>query len=308
MLISFLRSIKLALQNFKRNIWLSLVTLTIVILSLVTINILVILNIFTDVAVKNVKEKIDISIYLKPAVNEDQAYAVKTKIESISQVKEVVYVSKDKALENFKKRHLSDDVLLESIEELEDNPLGITLIIKAADTSDYPKILTQIEGPEFSDYSNWIADKDFNNYRLIIEKLNSISEKIKTVGYIASGILLFITILIIFNSISVAIRNHHEEIEIMRLVGATSHFISGPFLAEAVIYAFFSWFIVIIITYSSLKLIQPYIIKFIGPITDFNIIEYYRANFFQTFGWQLILVTILSLISASIAIRKYLKT
>jgi len=308
MLVSFFRSIKLAFQNFARNFWLSLVTLTIIILSLISINILILLNIFTNTAINNVKEKIDISIYLKPNITDDQSYAIKSKIESFEQVEEVTYISAEQSLENFKKRHLTDDVLLESIEELDDNPLGITLIIKAKNTNNYSQILSKIEGKDFTEYSNWIADKDFNNYKLIIEKLNSASDKIRTVGYAASGILLLITLLIIFNSIRVAIYTHHEEIEIMRLVGATSKFISGPFFAESILYALISWLIVVIITYACLNLAQPYISSFIGVASDFSIVEYYKTNFFTIFGWQLILVVVLSIISASIAIRKYLRT
>ncbi len=308
MLISFFRLLKIAFQNFYRNIWLSLVTLTIIILALLSINILVILNIFTDFAIEQVKDKIDISIYLKSNVNEDQAYAIKSKIESIPEVKEIIYTTAEEALKNFKKRHENDLTLLESLDELENNPLGITFVVKAGDSNDYQKILAQIEGREFDEYSNWITDKDFNNYKIIIEKLNSIAGKIRAVGYIASGILLFITILIIFNSIRVAIYTHHEEIGIMRLVGAASSFIIGPFLAESIMYALISWLAVLIIIYSSLSIIQPYIASFIGATYGFNLTAYYKSHFFQIFAWQLLLIIAISIISSCIAIRKYLRS
>ena len=307
MLVSLFRLLKIAIQSFYRNIWLSFVTLTIIILSLISVNVLIILNIFTNTAIDNVKEKIDINVYLKPNVSEDQAYAVRTKIESINKVKEVSHISADQALINFKKRHLSDDVLMESIDELSENPLGITFIIKANSVEDYPQILSEIEGQEFSEYSNWIADKDFNDYKIIIQKLNGISQKIRVVGYIASSILLFITLLIIFNSIKITIYTHHEEIEIMRLVGATSNFIRGPFIVESILYALLSWVFVAIIVYSSLKIIQPRIASFIGVGTNFNIVQYYRDNFIQIFGWQLVFIIVLSIVSSAIAIRKYLK-
>ena len=163
MLVSLFRLLKIAFQSFYRNIWLSFATLTVIILSLISVNVLIILNIFTNASIDSVKEKIDISVYLKPNITEDQAYAVKTKIESLDKVEKVLYVSADQALINFKKRHLSDDVLMESIDELDNNPLGITFIIKAKNTNDYPSILLKIEGKEFTEYSNWIADKDFNN-------------------------------------------------------------------------------------------------------------------------------------------------
>jgi len=309
MLVSFFRLLKIAFQNFYRNFWLSFVTLTIIILSLISINILFILNIFTNTAINTVKDKIDISVYLKPNISEDQSFAIKTKIESLPKVKEVSHISADQALENFKKRHFNDDLLLESLDELDDNPLGITLVIKANKIEDYPSILEEIESKDFAEYANWIADKDFNNYKIIIEKLNNISQKIRTIGLIASAILLFITILIIFNTIRVAIYTHHEEIEIMRLVGATSHFISGPFLVESILFGFLSWLVTIIIIYPLLNLLQPYIFSFIGASTGgFDIVEYYNTNFIQIFGWQLILIILLSIISSSIAIRKYLRT
>jgi len=277
-------------------------------LSLILINVLIILSIFTNTAINTVKEKVDISIYLKPNIVEDQAYAFKAKIESLPQTKEVEYVSPDLALKRFKERHQKNDTLIESLNELEENPLGITLVVRAKAIDDYPLILEKIEGKNFSEYSNWIADKDFNNYKIIIEKLNSTAKKINTVGLAASAIFLFITVLIIFNTIRVAIYTHKEEIEIMRLVGATSKFINGPFLVESVLYGLLSWAIVIIIMFPILNLFEPYLREFIGTSTgNFSITEYFNANFIKIFGLQLLLIVMLSIISSGIAVRKYLK-
>lgn len=304
----FFRLLNITFKNFFRNIWLSIVTLSIVILSLLSINILITLNILTREAIKIVKDKVDISIYFKPEISEDQVYAFKSKVTALDAVKEAKYISSDEALEMFKIRHQNNSLLMDSLGELADNPLGAALVIKARDTDDYIDILADVEAQEFNEYANWIQEKNFNNYKLIIEKLNKITSRIHFIGAVVTALFLFITVLIIFNSIRVAIYTHREEIGIMRLVGATSWFVRGPFLIESVLYGLFAWLIATAIFYPLLKLIQPYLSQFLSAgANGFDIINYFNSRFLELFGWQLSFIILLSMISSSIAIRRYLK-
>src|SRR3989344_4192140 len=89
-------------QTFWRNIWLSIVTITIIVLALVSINFLIVLNIITETAVSLVQEKIDVSVYFKQTVTEPQVLEVKTYLSSLSQVQSIDYVSQQEALQRFR--------------------------------------------------------------------------------------------------------------------------------------------------------------------------------------------------------------
>ncbi|MBU4332729.1 permease-like cell division protein FtsX [Patescibacteria group bacterium] len=309
MFISLFRLTKLTLQNFFRNIWLSIVTLTIVILALISINILITLNVLTNTAVETIKDKIDISLYFKPEVSGDQVYTVKAKIETFDKVANVDYISPDQALVEFRARHEDNPLLMASLDELDGNPLGATLVIKAKNLEDYASILAKIQGPEFGEYANFIQETNFNDYELVIGKLNKFSKKVQTVGIVVIGIFLLITILIIFNTIRIAIYTHQEEISIMRLVGATSWFIRGPFLMESALYGLFAWGITMTIIFPFLNFARPHLMIFLGTQASegFDIVVYFQENFLSIFGFQLVLIVLLSMISSNIAIRRYLR-
>lgn len=309
MLISFFRLIKLAIQNFCRNIWLSIVTVTIIVLALFAINVLVVLNVLTDVAIKSLGEKIDISLYFRPEVALDQVFTVKAKIETFANVKAVNCISPDEALNEFTRRHQDNKLLLDSLNELDGNPLGATLIIKAGKLADYQAILANIQGPDFQEYANFIQETDFNDYKAIITKLNNFASKVRTIGLAVIIIFLLITILITFNTIRVAIYTHREEISIMRLVGATSWFISGPFLAESALYGLLAWGVTMGLIFPLLNFVRPHVATFLELETagGFDLIVYFQENFLSIFGFQLALIVLLAMISSSIAIRKYLR-
>ena len=102
--LSFIRIIKFSFQDIYRNIWLSIVTITILILALFSINLLLAVRVISATAIGAVKDKIDVSLYLKPDSTEEEIMALKGQISNLIQVKEVNYVSKAQALEFFSRK------------------------------------------------------------------------------------------------------------------------------------------------------------------------------------------------------------
>src|SRR3990167_3291384 len=98
---SLLRIINFAWQSFYRNIWLSLVTISIIVLTFISINFLLIVNIISDQAINIVRNKVDVSLYFKPDVTEPQVLEVQSYLSSLTEVKEINYVSQQEALDNF---------------------------------------------------------------------------------------------------------------------------------------------------------------------------------------------------------------
>ena len=303
-LLSIGRIFKFAAQSFWRNIWLSLVTITIIILAFISINFLILLDYIMTTAVQNVQNKIDISIYFNPDTAEDKVLEVKNFVSSFPQTEAVKYVSQTEALENFRKIHQNDTNIIKSLEELDSNPLPPSLIVKAKKIGDYEEIISLLNNSKYAKELSY--DKNFESHQDSIKAIDSISKKINTVGIIVTLIFVIIAALIVFNTIGVAIYTHREEIVIMKLVGAHSAFVAAPFIIEAIFYALFACLFSILILFSILNLVQPHTASFFED-ANINLINYFWQNFIQIFGFELIAIIILNSFASIIAIRKYLK-
>jgi len=282
---------------------LSIVTIIILVLTLFSVTTVAGINFVAEQAIESVKDKVDVSVYFKSEVEADEVINVRYRLEELSQVKEISYVSEEEALERFKEEHKDESAILESIDQLDENPLGATLIIKANSIDDYPSILLLLDDP---DYDELIHDKSFVDNEKVINQLSELSNKIETVGIIVSIIFIAVAVLIVFNTIRINIYTHREEIGIMKLVGATNWFVRAPFLVESIIYAVMAVVICLAVLYPLLGVVAPQVNSFFEG-HNLNIINYFNNNLWQIIGWQFAFAIILSIISSSIAIGRYLR-
>lgn len=308
MLVHISRVFKFAFQGFMRNFWLSLANITILSLTLITINFLIIFNLLTINAVNLVKDKIDISLYFKQNITNEDIENVRHKIASSEYIKSVEYVSSDQALSDFQKRHEGDDKISKAIDDLkkdDDKIFASSLKVKAKDTGMYGKILEELRASQYRDLFE-IDEAQFNDYTTITQRLNAISEKVKFIGYIVSIVFILITLMMVYNSIKIAISTHKEEISIMKLVGATPNFIKAPFFVEIIMYNFFALCVVMGLFYISASIFQPIIDKLFDGYS-LNLIKYFNKNFFVIFFGQFAVSSIFSLSCSFLAMKKYLK-
>lgn len=303
MFVFTFRTIKFAFQSFFRNFWLSVVTIIILVLTIFSVTTVAGINYIAEKAIESVKDKIDVSVYFKPEVESGEVINVRYRLEELSTVKEVTYVSREEALDKFKEKHKDDPVILESIDQLEENPLSATLIIKAKTIDDYPSILLFLDDP---DYGELIQDKNFDDNEKVISQLSTLSNKIETIGIIISIIFVVIAVLIVFNTIRINIYTHREEIGIMKLVGATNWFVRAPFLVESLIYAVLAVMICLAILYPLLGLVAPQVNNFFEGYS-LDLVSYFNSNFWQIIGYQLAFSVLLSILSSSIAVGRYLR-
>ena len=303
MFSTLFRIIKFSSQDFWRNFWLTTATIVVLVLALVSINFLITLNFLTKTAVAQVEDKIDVSVYFKPGVAESEIGNIKSYLLSLSEVKDVIYVSPEEALREFKKKHENDAVIKESLEEVGENPLGATLIVKAHDTANYPEILKVFDDAQ---YANVIQEKNFEDHKAIIKKIDSISEKAKNTGFGMAGLFAVVAILIGFNTVRMTIYTHREEIGVMKLVGAANWFVRAPYVASGIFYGIFAVFFTILLTFPAIGFAEPYFAGFFGG-AEFNLLGYFSQNFLQIFGWQFAGVVLLNIVTSSLAVGRYLK-
>jgi len=298
--------ITFALLDFWRNIWLSVNTITIITLSLLSINFLILVTIIINQAIVSVENRVNVSIYFKKEVTNTQVGVIKNRIEKQIELREARIISPEEALERFRLRYLNDLEILAALDELDENPFSFSLVVQAEHLSDYSALIQVFDEPA---YVQLIEEKDFSDlasHERAIARVNEISNKAKTIGFGITLILILSSLLVVLNTIRLNIYTHREEIAIMRLVGANNWIIKGPFIVESIIYAFLSAGIAIAIIYPIVRFIDSLLPGLIGQ-SQFSLILFYQQNWLTLIGWQFIGVVVLTMLASSLAIRRYIK-
>ncbi len=299
------RIIRSGFVGFWRNAYVSLAAIFVMTITLAVICGLLLTNELLKVSLTQIREKVDINVYMVTTANEENIYALKTSLESLPDVSEVVYTSREQALTAFRDRHKNDELTIQALEELGDNPLGASLAIRAKETSQYESIAAfleeqrLLENPE----SPLIDRINFNQNKNAIDKLTSIIDAAERSGFIAMIILVVSSVLISFNTIRLAIYTSREEISIMRLVGASNMFIRGPFMLQGVMYGLVSGVLALLIMYP--------VTLYLGPVTEgffgLNIFSHFVNNFASLFVLLVGSGIILGVISSILAVARYLR-
>lgn len=303
MLVNLFRTSKFAAQNFRRNLWLSAITIFILVLTLFTISLVFTINLVADQAMNSVKDKIDIDIFFAPSTSESEIIEAQVFLQQMPEVDQVTYVSKEDALERFRSSHLEDPNIQESLAELEENPLPASLVVTAHELDDYRFILSNFEASQFNEF---VQDKSFTDYQMVIDKLSNIIRRVYQIGFVLSIFFVIISVFVVFNTIRMATYAQREELGIMKLVGATNAFIRAPFFMEAMFYALISAVITILLFYPTVLLASPYINSFFEGY-DFDFMFYFNQYVLHVFFLELAVALFLTTVSSMIAITRYLK-
>lgn len=299
-MVTLKRVIKAGYLSFRRNGWLSTATVLVIVLVLFVLGNLVFLGAFANTVFDTLESKIDISVYFRPEASEESILALKSELESLADVESTIYVSRDKALEEFRGRHGSNALILEALDELGENPLEASINVRARDPSRYASIsdfLLEKNSP--------LVDKiNYFENQIVIERLGSIVSTVRGGGALLALVLAFVAVLVAFNTVRLAIYTMREEIGIMRLVGATKWFIRGPFLVSGLLYGFCAAVGATLIFFPLVWLAAP---RLIVLVPNFDLFQYFLINFWEFFGILLVTGILLGTVSSSIAIRKYLQ-
>jgi len=262
---------------------------------------ILLLNVLSDNLIKNLQEKVDISVYFEQEVQESDIVMVKQELLKFPEVTKVEYVPKEEALKQFKERHKNDPLILESLEELGENPLQDTLNIKAAQYGSYEDVAEFLVQGKFKDFIDKI---NYRQNEAIIAKIFQISDAIKSGGIIFSLVLAIIAVLVSFNTIRLAIYSSREEISVMKLVGASNWFIRGPFLLQGILSGIFAALINLGIFFGITWKISPSINNY---LPGSELFLYYKVHIVETLLILLGVGIALGVISSFIAVRRYLK-
>lgn len=305
MITGIKRIIRSGFIGFWRNAFVSLSAIFVVTVTLTVVGAVMLTNELLETSLRQIQNKVDINVYLVTSADEADAEALKTSLESLPDVEEVAYTSREQALTDFRDRHRNDELTIQALEELGDNPLGASLAIRAKETSQYESIAKFLEEQRSNENpENPVIDRvNFFQNKAAIDKLTNIVDAVERGSYIAMILLIASSVLITFNTVRLAIYTSREEISVMRLVGASNMFIRGPFVLQGVMYGLISGVLTLLILYP--------VVLWLGPATEsffqFNIFNYYVTNFPYLFGVLVGSGVVLGMVSSTLAIARYLR-
>lgn len=305
MITSFKRVVRAGFVGFWRNAFVSLSAIFVITVTLTVVGSMMLLEQLLNASLTQIKEKVDINVYMVTTATDEGISELRDSLKSLADVKEVVYTSREDALAEFRERHQSDDLTIQALEELGENPLGATLSIRAKETSQYESIAAFLEEYRATTpVETPLIDRiNFNQNKEAIDKLTKIIETVSRVSYITMLVLVAASVLIAFNTIRLAIYTSREEISVMRLVGASNMFIRGPFMLQGVMYGIVSGVLTLLILYPA--------VLWLGPGTEVffsvNIFTYFVTNFGYLFSVLVGSGVVLGMVSSTLAIARYLR-
>lgn len=312
----FKRIVRTGFVNFWRNGFLSFSAIIVTTLSLAVFGALIFGSAFGRALLTEVKEKVDINVYFVLDAEEVDILELQKTIESLPEVAKVEYVSRDKALEDFKEKWKDNSLILQGLDEIGENPFPAALNIKAKEPSQYAGIASFLDSSNSlaDDGSNIVEKVNYNQNKLIIDRLGRIIPAVEKFGSILAISLIIVAIIITFNTIRLIIFTAKDEISVMKLVGASNMYIRGPFVVSGIMYGVFSGVLTLVLLGVFSYYSDAIIMKFSGVqgAEDFGLlINVFSSYFLSNFGQIFVIIMgsgiVLGGISSYLAVKRYLR-
>jgi cell division transport system permease protein len=296
------------IKNLIRSFWLSITAIFIITVSLTSVAIVASLWVGVGYLLQQFDQQGVIYVDIKEGVTQQDREIMFKDIRSLSEVKEVTFIDKARAAEDLKENPtLSNTVdnLQKSGEKTQTsiNFLKESFKIIPINVNQYDKVKTFVSQDKYTT----IVD-NVQGTQQYIETVQRIYYWTAIIGAVLVVTFAIISILVMINILRIAIYSRRDEIEIMRLVGATNAYIRGPFIAEGILYNFFAAIIVFIIFTPLIVYLGPSIQGFVGLSTDSNVAS---AGLMNNLYISLTLTNIGGLVigglAATLATQRYLR-
>jgi len=290
-------------KNFARSGAVSFATVLIMTVTLVIVGFLIFLSALLTHTLGLVQDKVDVNVYFTVDAGESEILSVKEDLEELPEVASVTYTSRDEALAEFRTRHAGDQLTLQALEELGENPLGASLAIKADDPSQYEAIVNHLA----SDSNAAAALIDRINYyqnKSVIDRLTGAIETMEKAGLFVVILFAGASVIIALATIRLAIYTAKDEIAVMRLVGASNMYIRGPFIVAGILSGIIAAIIALLLFYPATWYAGNALSSWLG---GFNLFTYYADNFVMVFGILVGSGILIGALASWLAVRRYLR-
>jgi cell division transport system permease protein len=289
-----------AVSSFRRNWVMTLVSVTIIYISLLLVGTFFLASALVNRVVSSFEQKVSISVFLKDGAAPADVTALQANIDRNTLVKGVTYVSKAQALDRFKERTKNSPAL---VEQLRGNPLPASLEVQLVDPRQVQTVVKSITADPV--LTKVIKDPaaDIHWGQTVVENLFAFTGIIRTFMLVFVVMLLLVSLVLIGNTIRLAIYSRRKEIGIMRLVGASNWFIRTPFLFEGVFQSILGAGLAIGTLVAAQSLIVPWLqrnLRFLPVVIS-------GATLWQLAGLLLLSGIVIGLVGSGEAVRRYLK-
>ena len=293
--------------GFIRNGFVSLAAVLIMTITLFVVAFLLISGSALNSVLNQLTEKVDVTVYFTTDASVENIEEMQNSLETLPQVAAVRYTSREQALADFRERHKNDQLTIQALDELGENPLGASLEIRAKETSQYEAIAQYLQAQQEEGAGAGAAiDKvNFSQNKTAIDRLTNIIETSRNLGIAIALILGIASLLIAFNTIRLAIYTARDEIGVMNLVGASHWYVRGPFMVAGILYGVISALVVLIVLYPLSLWLGPGSERFLG---SFNIYTYFIQYFPLLFVTLMGTGIALGALSSYLAVRRYLRS
>lgn len=303
MFTNFKRALTFALADFSRNKGISVATTFILVVTISLFTMLFFMHGVSKEIIAQIQNKMDITAYFKSDAPEADILAVKDQILLQStDIKSIEYVSKEDALSIFLERYKDDDTYTNALTQVGDNPFLPSLnITTTGEPEQYEKVNDILQSSQFADL---IDQVDYFQKKDIIERTFAITSNLNKFGIALAIILMLVAILVVFNTIKLAIDSSKTEISTMRIVGASSWFVRAPFIIQGALFGIISFIVCFFITITSIFFLSS---KLQVMLSGFSLWGYFVHNIFIVILIQLGFGILLGGIASFIVVQKYLK-
>lgn len=304
-MITLFRIVKAGAHNVFRNAWLSVAAIAVMLVALVIILSTIVLNVTANNAISELSRNLKVSIYIKDNADKNKTKELEKAVLSNQYVESIDFVSKEQAQERFSNSFKNDEQLIEGLTLLGGDTLPSSYEVSVKDLSKLNEIEKVANQEQFKDVVDSIT-LGRTDARKTIDRAASVQKFITTASIFAATIFTIISVLIIFNTIRIAIFTRSEEIRNMKLIGATPGYIRGPFLVETAIYGIVAGVIAATAVYSIILSIGP---KIAGQQEFAETYEFFtKPSVTAVIYVGTVLVGILvGMFSSALAMEKYLK-
>lgn len=292
-------------RNFSRSGLVSFATVLIMTVTLIIIGLLIFLSAILSHTLNAVRDKVDVNVYFVTDASESDVLAAKSRLERLDEVALVTYTSREEAITQFRQRHADDDLTIEALDQLGENPLGASLAIKANDPSQYETIVNFLSNDANVSPSGAPIIEHVNYYqnKTVIDRLTAAIDATQMAGLVIVLVFSLASVIIALATVRLAIYTARDEIAVMRLVGASNSYIRGPFIVAGIISGAVSGLIALALFYPAVWYVGDTLSNWLA---GFNLFSYYLTNFPMIFGIIVGSGMLLGGIASFFGVRKYL--
>ena len=304
---TFIRILETGTVNFMRNITLAVAAMAVMVVTLTIVLFSLIANATFVNTINQITDKISVSAYLQDSVTEEQGKQFANQIAKQPEVEKVVYLNKKQALANYVEQNKSNTNLVTAAAAV-GNPIPATIQVYPKDLNEINAIKKYLIKPQNKKLQTADSPSYNGDRKQAIDNITHATNVLRKIGIASIVTFAIICALIIFNTIQMAIFNRRDEIKIMRLLGASTGYIRGPFIVESAIYGVLSAIISVLIINSAFLASSNALQASSLGLLDINYAsDYFGAHFWQFLLLQIGIGIIIGTISSAIATRRYLK-